>query len=77
MLLIDDILLFPVKGLMFVFKEIAKRAEEEFYDEEGVKRELTTLYMLLETGTITEDEFTDREMVLIERLEEIEARKKE
>jgi hypothetical protein len=75
MLLIDDLLLAPVKGLMFVFEEIAKQADEELYSEEGVRRELTTLYVKLEIGAITETEFTVRESELIERLEEIERRK--
>lgn len=64
------------KGLFFIFKEIAKRVEEELTDEESVKRELVELYRMLETGRITEEEFEKREGELIERLEEIEEYKR-
>ena len=64
------------KGLFFIFKEIAKRVEEELTDEDSVKQELVELYRMLETGRITEKEFDKREGELIERLEEIEEYKR-
>ena len=64
------------KGLFFIFKEIAKRVEEELTDEESVKQELAEHYRMLETGRITEEEFEKREGELIERLEEIEEYKR-
>ena len=72
MFLIDDVLFAPIKFVYYIAKQVHKRAEEELLDEEGVRRELTDLYMMLETGRITEDEFEMREKALIERLEEIE-----
>ena len=45
-------------------------------NEEGVRQELRELYMLLETGKISEEEFTEREEHLVERLEAIEEYKK-
>ena len=76
MLLIDDILLSPAKGLFYIFKQIHKAAEEEFLNEENVSAELSELYMMLETGKITEEEFNKRESELLNRLEQIEEYKK-
>jgi len=76
MFLIDDILLSPVKGLMYLAKQIHKTAEEEFLNEENVSAELSELYMMVETGKITEEEFNNRESELLNRLEEIEEYKK-
>jgi hypothetical protein len=73
MLLIDDVLLSPFKGLLFVLKEVAKTAQEELLDDEAVRQELRESYMLLETGRISEQEFEGRERALIRRLEAIES----
>jgi hypothetical protein len=70
--IIDDILLAPFKGLQFIVKSIQETAQSEFMDEDAVRRDLTTLYMQLETGKITEDEFEQEEKGLVERLEEID-----
>jgi hypothetical protein len=71
-LLIDDVLLFPARGLIFVFNELAKKAREELLDDGAVKHELRETYMLLETGRISEQEFDRRERRLVRRLEEID-----
>ena len=76
MFLIDDVLLSPAKGMFYIFKQIHKSAEEEFLDEENVSAELSELYMMLETGKITEEEFNNRESELLNRLEQIEEYKK-
>ena len=76
MFLIDDILLSPAKGLFYIFKQIHKAAEEEFLNEENVSAELSELYMMLETGKITEEEFNKSESELLNRLEQIEEYKK-
>ena len=61
MLLIDDILMSPCKGLLWVFQEIHKNAAEELDGEaERIRDELTVLYMMLETEQIAEDEFDRR-----------------
>lgn len=67
----------PFRGMIRVFEEVAKRAEEEMYNEDGVKAELTDLYMKLEGGGITEEEFGRREAELVERLEAIEQHKQQ
>jgi hypothetical protein len=75
-LLVDDLLLAPGRGLLFVFKEIAKAAQAEVLDDEAIRQELRELYMRLETGRIPEQEFERREGLLIRRLEAIERMRK-
>ncbi len=73
MLVVDDILLSPVKGLIWVFKEMLNAAQQEIAGEaETITTRLSELYMMLETGSITEEEFDAQEMILLDRLDEIE-----
>jgi hypothetical protein len=75
MLLVDDILLFPVRGILWIFKEIGGIAQEELAGEAtAITEQLRILYMQLETGRITEAEFEAGEKVLLDRLEAIESR---
>ncbi len=71
-----SILTAPFRGLLRVFEEVADRAEEELYDEGAIMTQLTELYKKLEAGAISEDDFALREEELVERLDEIEQRKK-
>lgn len=73
--LLDDILLAPVNGVRLIAKKIHEQAMEELLDEEGVRQNLRELYMSLETGRITEEEFEEQEKSLVERLEQIETYK--
>ncbi|MFQ5816267.1 MAG: gas vesicle protein GvpG, partial [Candidatus Hydrothermarchaeaceae archaeon] len=59
--LVDDILLFPVKGTIWVGKKFHELAMEEILDEEGTRQELRELYMRLEMEQISEEEFEERE----------------
>ena len=75
MLIVDDILLFPVRSILWVFKEIHNAAQEEQANEaEAITAELSELYMMLETGKITETEFDTREKILLDRLDVVQAR---
>jgi len=75
MLLVDDLLLSPFTGLLWVFKEIHKAVQQEKDGEaEAVTRLLSELYMKLETGVITEEEFVAEEEQLLDRLEAISRR---
>jgi hypothetical protein len=71
MFLIDDLLLAPGKAALFIFQELARKAQEEFLDDDSVKRELQEIYNLLSSGKISEAEFDGRENVLLERLAQI------
>jgi hypothetical protein len=74
MLIVDDILLFPINSFLWIFREIHHAAEEEVANEaETITAELRELYMMLETGQITETEFNDREKNLLDRLDSLDA----
>lgn len=75
MLIIDDILLFPVRSILWIFREMFNAAQQELSNEaESITAELSELYMMLETGKITEPEFDAREKELLDRLDEIQER---
>jgi hypothetical protein len=74
MMIIDNILFFPLRSILWTFREIQKAAQQEIANEaEAITAELSELYMMLETGRITEAEFDTREKELLDRLEQIKA----
>ena len=75
MFLIDDILLFPARGVLHIFREIHDMAQQEAANEaEAVRMELAELYMMLETEKIPVEEFEKRESQLLDHLEQVESR---
>lgn len=74
MLLVDDMLLSPFRGILWIFREIHNAAREEHANEsDSIAQQLRNLYMQLETSAISEEEFATHEKALLDRLEEIEA----
>ena len=72
MFIIDDILLFPARGILQVFREVHNAVQQENATEaDTITIELCDLYMMLETGKITETEFDACEKELLDRLDEI------
>jgi len=77
MFLVDDLLLSPVKGVLWVFREIHDAAQQELAGEsEAITAALSELYMRLETKQITEAEFDAREKALLDRLDRLQAEAK-
>jgi hypothetical protein len=77
MLLVDDSLCFPMTSIFWMFREIGKVAEEELAGEaQSVTEQLRLLYMQLETGGITEQQFDAEEKLLLDRLDAIDSRRK-
>ncbi len=75
MLLIDDLLLSPVNGLLWIFRELHDVVQKERAGEaEAVTQALSELYLQLDSGAITEDQFSAEESRLLDRLDAIEAR---
>jgi len=75
MLLVDDILFFPVRSIFWIFREIHNAAEKELAsEEESITEQLRLLYMQLETGRISEQEFAAGEKSLLDRLDAIKSR---
>ena len=74
MLILDDILLFPVRGVALIAEQVRQAATHEFESEaDAVRNELRELYMMLEAGRISEQEFDAQERPLLERLDRIES----
>jgi Gas vesicle protein G len=74
MFLVDDLLLAPFKGMLWVFGEIHDAAQQELDGEkETITAALSELYMKLETGQLTETEFDAQEKVLLDRLDILQA----
>lgn len=75
MVLVDDLLTFPIRSLFWIFREIHNAAQEELANEtESVTAELSDLYMRLETGRISEEEFAGEEKTLLDRLDRMQER---
>jgi hypothetical protein len=72
MLLIDDLLMAPARGLMFVLREVAKSAREQRAGEQRtLLAELAELHRALDGGELTEAAFDAREAALLERLDRL------
>jgi gas vesicle protein GvpG len=75
MLLVDDILFFPVTSIFWVFREIGEIAHDELAGEaQSITEQLRLLYMQLETGRIVETEFDAEEKLLLDRLDALNTR---
>ena len=75
MLIIDDILLSPIYGVIWLGRKLCLAAQKELATEaESITTELSEFYIMLETGKISEAEFEKQEKQLLDRLEEIEER---
>jgi transcription elongation factor len=72
MLILDDIIAAPFKGLLWIVKKISETAKAELESrKQRTTTELSELYMLLDTEKITEEEFDARERVLLDELDRV------
>ncbi len=71
MFLLDSLLTAPGSAAFMLFKELARKAQEEWLDDDAVRQELQELYAMLESGRISDKDFEARECRLLERLEQI------
>jgi len=70
MFIIDKILLSPIYGTIWVAKQVDNAIRQEVNDApERITTELRELYMELETGHITEEEFDKQEKALLDSLD--------
>lgn len=75
MFLADDVLLFPFKGILAIFREVYKAALDEVAGEaEALRLELARVYQMLEQGVIAEADFETAEQRILDRLDAIEDR---
>jgi len=75
MFLIDDILLAPLKGIIFIGKKINEVIEKETSDEGAIKERLMALQLKFEMDEIDEEEYDRREDELLKMLEDIRTEK--
>ena len=74
---IDDILLAPIKGIVWIAEKVRDMALEELEDTpEKLQRELLDLQMAFETEEITEAEYQKKEKDILERLEVLKEKSK-
>ncbi|MBD3182397.1 gas vesicle protein GvpG [Candidatus Poribacteria bacterium] len=73
--ILDNILLAPIKLPVFIAKKIDEMAKEELFNEDKIREDLRNLYLQLEKGEISEEEFEEKEEELVDILEEIAAQK--
>lgn len=77
--LISDLALFPItgpiKGLLFIFKQIKERVDAEQLDETRVEEELVTLSLRREFGEISDAYYLEQEDLLLKRFDAIRAYK--
>lgn len=76
-LIIDDILLMPMKMAVWVAEKLRESALNEMTDESRIHEELLHLQMEFEMDEIDEEAFDRRENALMERLERARKLKKE
>ena len=77
MFLIDDILLAPLKGVIWIGEKINAVSEKEFSDEGLIKEKLMELQLRFELDEISEEEYEKHEKELLERLDAIRKAKEE
>ena len=68
-LLIDDLLLLPVKGFVGIFKKIHEMVEHELSDEDYIRERLMELQLRFELNEIGEEEYNKQEKELLKRLD--------
>jgi len=75
MFLIDDLLMAPLKGMLFIGKKINDVIDKEMSDEGTVKERLMALQLKFEMDEIDEEEYDRREDELLKLLEKIRLEK--
>ena len=68
MFLLDDLLLAPVKGIMWLAEQVQKEANGQLFVPEAIKARLTEIQELYDSGMISETEFLKAEETLMARL---------
>lgn len=58
----------PIKGTIWVAEQLKDEAERQFYDPGAIRRELETVAQARQDGTLSDEEATEMEQELIDRL---------
>jgi hypothetical protein len=71
MFIVDDIVLSPLKGLIWLSEKINDMVQRELSDEGLIKERLMELQLRFELDEIDEEAYTKQEKELLERLDAI------
>ena len=75
MLILAKLLLSPLYATVWAARQVHHAIQQEQAAEpDGITADLSELYMMLETGRLTEAEFGAREKELLDRLDKIQSR---
>jgi hypothetical protein len=79
MFLLDDILLAPLNGLIWIGRKINEIVDRELFDDELIKEKLLELQFKheYELEPMSEEEYHTRETELLERLDVVRKAKEE
>ena len=77
MFLIDNLLLLPLKGVIWMGQKINEVAEKELTDEGRIKEKLMEIQLRFELDEISEEEYNKQETELLSRLDAIRKAKEE
>ena len=77
MFLLDDLLLAPLKSVIWLGKKINEIVEKELFDEERIKEKLMELQLKFELEQMSEEDYKTKEKELLERLDAIRKAKEE
>jgi hypothetical protein len=79
MFLLDDILLAPLHGLVWIGRNIHEIIDRELFDEEPIKEKLLELQFKhdYELETMSEEDYLARETELLERLNAVRKAKED
>ena len=75
MFILDDILLAPLKGVVFIGKKINEVIDKEMSDEGSIKERLMRLQLQFEMDEINEEQYDQREDELLRLLENVREKK--
>ncbi|MEI6141337.1 MAG: gas vesicle protein GvpG [Mariniphaga sp.] len=75
MFLLDDIVLAPFKGIIFIAEKIDELIQKEVSDEGRIKERLMALQLKFEMDEITIEEYDKQEEELLEMIERIRVNK--
>jgi Gas vesicle protein G len=58
----------PVRGVAWVLEQVVDEADRQLYDEHRIRRELLELELESEDGRVSDEERSQREQELLDRL---------
>jgi hypothetical protein len=71
-LILDDLLLAPLRGVAWIARKIQESVEQRLEDQKkAIMSQLGELYTQLDAGKITQAEFDEREHALLDQLDVI------